>query len=35
MSLAEDFGTATLSIVNPDDGDSLSTQTLSLQLLKR
>ncbi len=29
MSLAEDFGTATLSIVNPDDGDSLSTQTLS------
>ena len=29
ISLAEDFGTATLSIVNPDDGDSLVTQTLS------
>ena len=29
MSLAEDFGTATLSIVNPDDGDSLLTQTLN------
>ena len=29
ISLAEDFGTAILSIVNPDDGDSLLTQTLS------
>ena len=29
ISLTEDFGNATVSIVNPDDGDSLLTQTLS------